>query len=195
MSTLHVSAGHSELRALSTAMLLAIFVCAWVPACVSAQTWADSLPTDAAGRVAKTSALQVSWTVTKVLFCMWMWLLVVIMILLMLQKYLVNSIRRSTVGISKDGQIELRPTVSKYGNLFSITFGILGTPNVILGLAATMVVTYLFAWVGTRRVMARYPREGGVRRLAAIKGVIQQTMLCNLVLVLATLLISGVFLT
>lgn len=180
------NAAHSELQALGTITLVAVFVCAWVPATQSAMQRVDLLD-DVGGRVAATRGRDVAWLVVKVLFHLWVWLVLVVVVLLFLQKYLVNTVR------TRQGSQRAVASVSKYGSLLSLSFGPVGKRSVVVSLVASVVLTYLFAWASMRRALARHPHEATDKRTAAIREIVGYSMTLNLVMVAVTVFVSGVF--
>lgn len=180
----------SELDALSTFVLVAVYLCAWLSASTASQAWAEQL----GGDVGSTTATEVAWTITKILLSMWAWLLLIVLTLMVLQKYVVNTIRRGSVRLGMQGQTQMGPTVSVHGSLFTITFGAMVKTSVVVGLVSSLVLTFVFAWISMKRVLASHPRETVARRIGAIKATIGATLLFNLGVVSVTLLVSGMFL-
>lgn len=178
----------SEIAALSTVTLLAVFVSAWLPARTSARAWGEAQAAD--GNVTTILARDVAWVVIKVLLAMWMWLALIILSLVVLQKYLVNMLRKQEHGRGTKPYLQ----VSRYGSLMSISFGAVAKKSVALSLLASLALTYLIAWVSMRRAIAGHPRATPAKRSAAIMTVIDMAMTFNLVIVVVSLSVAGIFL-
>lgn len=166
-----------ELDALSTVLLIAMFICAWVPAWSSVGNWVETLGEEE-DRLRLTSATTVACFVTGVLFSSWLWLLLLLIILLAVDTFIIDVIRKQS-----------RP---KYGDLIHITFRALAKGPVAGSLVVSIVVTFLFAWIAMQRVLARHSRQTPSHvRKADYATVIRQSLVLNLGLVVVTLFVCG----
>lgn len=168
----NVSSQMVELDALSTVLLIAMFICAWVPAFSSVENWVKTLDEEVTG------ATTVACFVTGVLFTLWLWLLLLLVVLLAVNTFIIDVIRKQS-----------RP---KYGDLISITFRALAKGPVAVSLVVSIVVTFLFAWIAMQRVLARHSRQTPSHiRKASYATVVRQSLVLNLVLVVVTLFVCG----
>lgn len=155
------------MRALSAALVVVAYACAW--------TSVRSSAVQVAGVAG--DAVSVAWTVVTALGTLWAWALVLVLSLLLLQATLLTALR------VKGGD------KGRWGDAFQIAFSVLFTRGVLVPLAASMLLTWLFAWVVSARVFAGVSNPD--RRRQRLVEAASNAMAFNLAMVAVTVIACG----
>lgn len=163
----------NNLDSLGIVVVTILYTCAWLSARENIKAWAESIDEE----LTPVTPGLVAWSVISALCVMWAWLLLIVVLLLNLQSYFLVYMRPG----KSSG-------TSSHGTAFSICFGVLSHWNVLAALGTSIIATYIFAWVSTRRALS-HPKKS--HRSQIVMECISNSMTFNLIVVVVTLVLCG----
>lgn len=164
-----------DLASFGTVFIIVVYACIWSIARSDASDWARDCD------LQSVTPLVVARKVLTVLLVSWIWLFLLVVLLMLLQDYVLKHLRGRH-----------HPSLSKHGSTLSISFGRLLSTSTGTALLASITATILFAWISSARAMVGRSRPEPQRRLLLI-ATVSQSMTFNLVVVVATLFLTTLF--
>lgn len=164
----------NALRCLGTVIVLVLYACAWSTAHDSTDAWVDSQISEGG----PFTAPMVAQYVITVLTLTWAWVLLVVVLMNLLQMYILSAMRASS-------------RQSRYGNVSSISFDVLRRWNVVTAFLASILCTYIFAWVITGRALSQMGKQTAGRVKREISECITNVLVFNLAAVVVSVLLSS----
>lgn len=166
---------------LGTAAVMLLYACAWTDARTSSLEWADENEEWA-------TSIQVAGQVTGSLLGSWMWMILLAALLLILQEFVIMQVRAKReqgTGSGLDGH-------SLHGTALWICFGQLSRMTVLASLVASVVTTFLFAWLTSLWSMSKKGRRRAKKKQGAVRDIVSRAMSFNLGVVVTTLLLAAI---